>query len=95
MSDEKFPVEPLHGQVIIKPFAAETKTEGGLFIPDSVQQRPSKGVVMGKGEDLEEKPIQIGDAVFHVKGAGTEFEYQKEQYFLMRYSDCLAKIPKN
>lgn len=88
--EEKFPIEALQSYLIIKPCEAESKSEGGIIIPDSVKERPSKGYVVSLGEDLKDKPIKIGTLVHHVKGGGIEVEYNKESYFILRYTDCLA-----
>lgn len=87
---ESFPIAALQSNIIIKPLEAEGKSEGGIIIPDSVKQRPSKGRVVSMGEDLKDKPIKVGTLVHHVKGAGVEVEYKKEAYFIMRYTDCLC-----
>lgn len=86
----EFPSEALQSNVIIFPCKAEDVSVGGIIIPDSVKERPSKGTVVSLGEDLKDKPITIGTLVHHVKGAGVEMEYNKESYFIMRYSDLLC-----
>ena len=85
-----FPVEALQSNLIIKPAAPDDKSEGGIIIPDSVKERPSKGEVVSIGEDLKDKPIKVGMFVWHVKSAGTKFEHNKQEYYIMRYTDCLA-----
>src|ERR1700688_614686 len=87
--EEEFPIEALQSNIIIKPCAAEDVSEGGIIIPDSVKERPSKGRIVSLGEDLKDKPVKIGTLVHHVKGAGVEIEWKKESYFIMRYTDCL------
>jgi chaperonin GroES len=87
---DDFPIEALQSNIIIKPFEAEGKSDGGIIIPDSVKVRPSKGTVVSMGEDLKDKPIKVGTVVHHVKGAGIEVEYKKEPYFIMRFSDLLC-----
>jgi chaperonin GroES len=89
-TEEWFPTAAIQSNIIIKPCEAEGVSEGGIIIPDSVKERPSKGKVISMGEDLDNKPVKVGMIVHHVKGAGVEMEYQKEAYFIMRYSDCLC-----
>ena len=91
----EFPIEALQGNLIIKPCEADAISEGGIIIPDSVQERPNKGKVVSIGEDLKDKPIKVGSVVYHIKGAGTKVEYKKEDYFIIRYSDCLSKEKDN
>lgn len=89
-----FPIEPLHEKIVIKPFPAEEVSEGGIIIPDSVKERPNKATVVAVGGGLKDRPmaLQVGDVVFHVKEAGIEVEHKKEQYFIVRDTDVLAKL---
>lgn len=90
-------VEPLFEKVLIKPFPAEEKTVGGIIVPDSVKERPSKGTVVAVGGGTPDKPMILkeGDVVIHVKGAGTEVEENGEILFLMRDTDCLCRVVDN
>ena len=88
--EEEFPIEAMQSNIIIKPCEAESISEGGIVIPDSVKERPNKGWVVSLGEDLKEKPIKVGTLVYHVKGAGVEIEHNKVPHFIMRYSDLLC-----
>lgn len=85
-------VEPLHEKVLVKPFPPETVTTGGIIVPDSVKERPSKGTVIAVGKGIPERPMHIkkGQVVFHVKHAGIELEVDGEKCYLMRDTDCLA-----
>jgi len=92
-------VKPLADRVIIRPLEAETKTAGGIIIPDSAQEKPQKGeiVAVGPGRvDETGKPIPMtlkkGDTVLYGKYAGTEVTIENEDYTIMRESDVLAII---
>jgi chaperonin GroES len=85
-------VEPLHEKVLVKPFPPEEVTSGGIIVPDSVKERPSKGTVIAVGKGTPERPMYLkkGQVVFHVKLAGVKLEIDGEEHFLMRDTDCLA-----
>jgi chaperonin GroES len=81
-------VQPLKDKILVKAFPPEEVSEGGIIVPDSVKERPSKAWVKAVGELVTN--INEGDVVFHVKGAGIEIEVDKEQLFLMPDRDVLA-----
>lgn len=87
-------IKPLADRVLVKPAAAEEKTIGGIIIPDSAKEKPLKGEVVaaGNGTKDEEIVLKPGDKVLYGKYAGTEIEWNGEQYLIMRQSDILAII---
>lgn len=87
-------IKPLADRVLIKPAAAEEKTVGGIIIPDSAKEKPLKGKVIaaGNGTKDEEMVVKPGDSVLYGKYAGTEIEWEGEQYLIMRQSDIFAII---
>ena len=87
-------IKPLADRVLVKPATAEEKTVGGIIIPDSAKEKPFKGEVIatGKGTKDEEMVLKAGDQVLYGKYAGTEIEWNGEQYIIMRQSDVLAII---
>lgn len=92
-------IEPLHEKVLIKPISAEMETKYGIKIPEELQERQAKGIVVAVGEGLKERPmiIVVGALVFHVKGAGQKIQDENgNEYYLMTDKDCLAQIkPEN
>jgi len=87
-------INPLADRVLVKPDSAEEKTVSGIIIPDSAKEKPLKGEIMavGNGTKDEEMVVKVGDAVLYGKYAGTEIEWEKEVYLIMRQSDILAII---
>lgn len=87
-------IQPLADRVLIKPVEAETKTVGGIIIPDSAKEKPLKGEVLavGTGTKDEQMVLAVGNTVLYGKYAGTELELDGEKYLIMRQSDVLAKI---
>ncbi len=87
-------IKPLADRVLIKPAAAETKTVGGIIIPDTAKEKPLKGkiVAVGTGTKDEEMVLKTGDEVLYGKYAGTELEIEGSKYLIMRQSDVVAVI---
>jgi chaperonin GroES len=87
-------IQPLADRVLVKPAPAETKTVGGIIIPDTAKEKPLKGEIMaaGKGTKDEEMVLKTGDQVLYGKYSGQEIEVEGEKYLIMRQSDVLAII---
>ncbi|NLX80392.1 MAG: co-chaperone GroES [Proteiniphilum sp.] len=87
-------IKPLADRVLIKAAAAEEKTVGGIIIPDSAKEKPLQGIVIatGNGTKDEEMVVKSGDNVLYSKYAGTEIEFDGEQYLIMRQSEILAVV---
>jgi chaperonin GroES len=94
-------LRPLHDRVIIKRLEAETKTAGGIVIPDSATEKPIKGevIAVGNGKILENGEVRAldlkkGDKVLFGKYSGTEVKVDGEEYLVMREEDVMAVIEK-
>lgn len=87
-------IKPLADRVLIEPAPAETKTVGGIIIPDTVKEKPLQGtiVAVGKGTKDEEMVLKEGDTVLYGKYAGTELEFEGKKYLIMRQSDVVAVL---
>ena len=92
-------VKPLEDRVLIKPTDPETKTDSGIYLPESAKEKPIQGkvVAMGPGKLLDSgervKPsIKKGDTVVFGKYAGTEIEIKKVTHMIMRESELLGVI---
>ncbi len=85
-------IKPLADRVLIAPASAETKTVGGIIIPDTAKEKPLQGevVAVGNGTKDEEMVLKVGDKVLYGKYAGTEVEYEGTKYLIMRQSDVVA-----
>ena len=90
----KINITPLSDRVIIKQEEAETTTASGIIIPDNAQEKPQKGSVIACGKGTNDNPItvKVGDNILYGKYAGTELNYEGEDYLIMRESDILAII---
>ena len=87
-------IKPLADRVLIEPAPAETKTVGGIIIPDTAKEKPLQGTVVavGQGTKDEEMVLNVGDTVLYGKYAGTEIEFEGNKYLIMRQSDVVAVI---
>lgn len=85
-------IKPLADRVLIEPAPAETKTIGGIIIPDTAKEKPLQGtiVAVGQGTKDEEMILKEGDVVLYGKYAGTELEHEGKKYLVMRQSDVVA-----
>ena len=89
-------IKPLADRVLIEPAPAETKTVGGIIIPDTAKEKPLKGevIAVGNGTKDEEMILKKGDQVLYGKYSGTELEVEGTKYLIMRQSDVLAVVGK-
>jgi chaperonin GroES len=94
-------LRPLHDRVIIKRLEAETKSAGGIVIPDSATEKPIKGEVLavGKGKILENGDVRpldlkVGDKVLFGKYSGTEVKVDGDELLVMREEDVMAVLEK-
>jgi len=87
-------VRPLADRVLVEPAPAETKTAGGLIIPDTAKEKPMKGKVVAIGNGKKDEPItvKVGDTVLYGKYAGTEIQIDGKELLIMRESDIYAII---
>jgi chaperonin GroES len=91
---KKVNITPLHDRVIVKPAAAETKTAGGIIIPDTAKEKPQRGTIVAAGPGKKDEPVTVkaGDTVLYGKYAGTEINLDGEDLLIMRESDILAIV---
>lgn len=90
-------LKPLNDRVLIKRLESEEKTAGGLYIPDTAKEKPSKGEVVAAGpgkmnDDGKriELAVKQGDIVLFNKYAGTEVKLDGVEHLVMREEDILA-----
>lgn len=85
-------IKPLGDRVLIEPSPAETQTASGIYIPDTVKEKPQKGVVVAVGAGKKDQPLtlKVGDTVLYGKYAGTELKFEGKEYLIMREDDVLC-----
>ena len=88
---------PLHDRVVVKRVEEDTKTKGGIIIPDTAQEKPMQGevVAVGKGKRLEDGRLQplgvkIGDKVIYGKWSGTEVKLDGADHVILKEEDLFG-----
>ncbi len=94
-------IRPLHDRILVKRVEEETKTKGGIIIPDSAKEKPFEGEVIsvGKGRKTEDGKVvaldvKAGDRVLFSKYAGSDIKIDDVEYLIMREEDVLGIIEK-
>lgn len=79
----------LHDNVLVLPCEAEEKTKGGIIIPSTAKEKPTKGKIIsvGPGTKDEEMIVKEGDVVFYGKYSGREVNFNNVDYILLRQND--------
>jgi chaperonin GroES len=92
-------IRPLHDRVLIKRLDEESKTSGGLFIPDTAKEKPIQGKVIAVGAGKRDKDgkvvaldVKAGDKVLFSKYSGTEVKIDGDEHLIMREEDLLAVL---
>ncbi|MCP5007650.1 MAG: co-chaperone GroES [Planctomycetes bacterium] len=92
-------IRPLDDRVVVEPLEAEEKTKGGIVLPDTAKEKPTKGKVISIGEgrllDNGQRAkilVSKGDQVLYGKYSGTEINVSGREYLIIKESDILAKI---
>jgi chaperonin GroES len=92
-------IRPLNDRVVVRPLGAETRTSGGIFLPDSAAEKPGQGEVIAVGpgsvlDNGETRPltVKVGDRVLYGKYSGSQIKLDGEERLVIRESDILAVI---
>ena len=92
-------IKPLYNHVLVQRLDAETKTAGGIIIPDTAKEKPSEGIVFAVGDGNRDDSgkliplaVKTNDKVLFAKWGGTEVKKNSEEYILIKESDILAII---
>ncbi|CAN5725739.1 co-chaperone GroES [soil metagenome] len=90
-------IRPLHDRILVKRLEEESKTSGGLFIPDSAKEKPIQAKVIAVGAGKQDKngkliplDVKAGDKVLFSKYSGSEIKVDGEDHLIMREEDVLA-----
>jgi chaperonin GroES len=92
-------VRPLYDRILVKRVDEESKTAGGLFIPDTAKEKPQQGLVVavgnGKIQDdgsLRKLDVKSGDKVLFTKYSGSDIKIEGTEHLILREDDVLAII---
>jgi chaperonin GroES len=92
-------IRPLHDRVIVKRLEAESKSAGGIVIPDTAGEKPDQGevIAVGPGKRTEEgklvpMDVKVGDRILFGKYSGTTVKVEGTEYLVMREEDIMGVV---
>jgi chaperonin GroES len=90
---------PLHDRVVVRRIDEESKTAGGIIIPDTAKEKPSRGEIVSVGPGARDEKgnivalaVAAGDSVLFGKWSGTEVKIDGQDLLIMKESDILGVI---
>ena len=90
---------PLHDRVVVRRIEEDTKTSGGIIIPDTAKEKPQQGEVLAVGPGKRDETgklvaldVREGDQILFGKWSGTEVKSDGEELLIMKESDVLGII---
>jgi chaperonin GroES len=91
---------PLGDRVLVKRVEEETKTKGGIIIPDTAKEKPQEGEVLAVGPGARDEKtgqrteldVKVGDRILFGKWSGTEVKIDGEDLIIMKESDILGVV---
>ena len=92
---------PLHDRVVVRRVDSETKTTGGIIIPDTAAEKPQQGEVIAVGPGTRDEngkltPLDVkkGDKVLFGKWSGTEVKIDGQELLIMKESDVMGVLDR-
>lgn len=90
---------PLHDRVVVRRVESETKSAGGIIIPDTAAEKPQQGEVIAVGPGARDESgkvvaldVKVGDKVLFGKWSGTEVKIDGEELLIMKESDIMGVL---
>jgi len=92
-------IKPLRDKILVKRIEEETKSAGGIIIPDTAKEKPQRGeiIAVGPGKisskgELIQPAVKPGDKVLFAKWAGTEIKIEGQEYLITDETELLAVL---
>lgn len=90
-------LKPIGERVVIKKLEAEKKTQSGIVLPESAQEKPQYAEVVAISSDIlndkdKKDSLKEGDKVIYSQYAGTDVKIEDENYVVLAYKDILAVV---
>jgi chaperonin GroES len=99
VGDKQVKFRPLHDRVALRRLDSESKSSGGIIIPDTAAEKPQQGEVIAvgpgaRGEDGKVVPVDLkkGDRVLFGKWSGTEVKIDGAEILIMNESDIMGVL---
>ena len=93
---------PLHDRVVLKRIEADSKTTGGIIIPDTAQEKPSQGEIVAVGPGGRDEAgklipidLKVGDVILFGKWSGTEVKIDGQDLLIMKESDIMGVLEES
>ncbi|MDF1790697.1 MAG: co-chaperone GroES [Thalassobaculaceae bacterium] len=90
---------PLHDRVVVEALQSDTKTAGGIIIPDTAKEKPVQGTVVAVGPGARDETgkvqkldVKKGDTVLYGKWSGTEVKIDGKDLLIMKESDIMGVV---
>ena len=95
---KKSTLKPAAGYLFIEPAEAQSKTDSGIYLPESAtDEKPQKGKVLAVGDSeitdhgaTKKSPVKVGDYVIYKKWGGNEVKIDGKEYLFVKFEDILA-----
>ena len=94
---KKAKLKPTAGYLVIEPVGAQSKTDSGIYLPESAEEKPQKGMVISVGPNevtehgaTRKSPAKVGDYVIYKKWGGNEVKIDGKEYLFAKFEDILA-----
>jgi chaperonin GroES len=85
-------VKPLLDRVLIKIEESEAKSQGGIIIPQTAQEKTQTGLVIAVGDDKDAIKVKAGEKVMYDKYAGTQVKIDGKDHLILKMADIIAVI---
>lgn len=87
-------IKMIHDNVLVLPFEVEDITKGGIIIPSSAKEKPTKGKIISVGNGIKDEPMELkpNDIVLYGKYSGNEVKIENEDYVILKQKDILCII---
>ena len=92
--------KPLHDRVLLRRLESESKTSGGIIIPDTAKEKPAQAEVIAVGTGVRDEhgklqplAVSVGDLVLFSKWSGSEVTLDGEEFLVVKESDIMGILP--
>ncbi|MFP3959181.1 MAG: co-chaperone GroES [Spirochaetaceae bacterium] len=85
-------IKPLGDRVLLKIQQEEEKTKGGLYIPETAQEKTQQGLVVAVGDDKDAIKVKEGQQVMYDKYAGTNVKIDGDDHLILKMDDIIAVV---
>lgn len=99
MAKSKLNIEPTAGYILVEPVEASKKTDSGIYLPDTSDEKPQEGMVLAVGPDeitdsgtKRKSPVKVGAKIIYKKWGGSEVKINSKEYLFVKFEDILAEV---